>query len=227
MLNSKLLRPILLIIVAAIHVLLLLNYVFKIKITLQETPEPVRVMRVFDLDEQLPPPPPPPPRPPPPPVQRQTETLQVESIAEIMVETDEVPDQEIVAPGTIVVEYESEPAPPVVAPVVTPPVSVWDEYLPIHRVSDPPKFNEREIMADVVYPPIAQRSGIEGQVILELFVDRNGVIQQVRILQETPPDRGFGEAAVRAFTGKRGTPASADGVPVAARFRYPVRFTLR
>ena len=214
MLNERLLRLILFTVVAAIHIALLFFVVFDVRIEIQAPPEIARVMRVTDLSEAPPPPPPPPQEPPP----VQTDVPMVEAIAETMVEVEVVPDQVIVAPGTLVTPGE-------VAEVVI--VSEWDDYLPIHRVSEPPRFDEREIMASLVYPPIAQRSGIEGRVILELFVDRNGVIQQIRILQETPQDRGFGEAAIRAFTGKRGTPAYADGEPVATRYRYPVSFRIR
>jgi protein TonB len=52
------------------------------------------------------------------------------------------------------------------------------------------------------------------------------VIQQIRILMEDPKDRGFGEAAVKAFTGKRGVPAHAEGIPVSTRYRYPVSFKI-
>ena len=132
----------------------------------------------------------------------------VESIAETMIETDTEPLQTVVAPGTLN-------------------VLSWDDYLPIHRVSNPPQFDEREIAAALVYPSIALRSSIEGRVILELFVDKNGWVQQVRILQENPKDRGFGEAAIRAFTGRRGVPAMANGEAVSARYRYPVSFRIK
>jgi len=82
------------------------------------------------------------------------------------------------------------------------------------------------IYADVVYPPIALRSGIEGRVILDIFVDEEGYIQQVAILQENPKDRGFGEAAVKAFVGKKVEPATANGKAVSARYRYPVSFRI-
>jgi len=143
--------------------------------------------------------------PPPPP----EELPQVESIAETMIETDTEPLQTIVAPGSI---------------TTTP---SWDDYLPIHKVSEPPRFDERDIMASLVYPPIALRSAIEGRVVLELFVDRNGLVQRVSILREDPPDRGFGEAAIRAFTGRRGAPARANGEPVSSRYRYPVSFRIK
>ena len=202
--NEKLLRLLLFVAVAVLHLLLLLFIAFNVNTVLQEPPELARVMKVTDLDEAPPPPPP--------------EIPRVEAIAEVMIETEVVPEQIIVAPGTVT-------TPAVVVPVA--PVNEWDEYLPIHKVSEPPKFDEREIMADIVYPPIAQRSGIEGRVILELFVDRNGLIQQIRVLQENPKDRGFGEAAIKAFTGKRGTPAYSDGEPVSTRYRYPVSFKIK
>jgi protein TonB len=144
--------------------------------------------------------------PPPPP---EEEIPQVEAIAETMIETDTEPLQTVVAPGSL---------------TTTP---SWDDYLPAHKVSQPPRFDERDIMASLVYPPIALRSAIEGRVVLELFVDRNGMVQRVSILREDPPDRGFGEAATRAFTGRRGAPAHANGEPVSSRYRYPVSFRIK
>jgi protein TonB len=137
------------------------------------------------------------------------ELPQVEAIAENLIETDTEPLQTIVAHGSIT-HSDS-----------------WDNYLPIHLVSESPRFDEREILAALVYPPIAHRAGIEGRVILELFIDRNGLVQRITILQENPKDRGFGEAAVKAFTGKRCQPAQANGEPVSARYRYPVTFKLK
>jgi TonB family protein len=105
---------------------------------------------------------------------------------------------------------------------------ITDDYFPAHMVSSAPIFDERQIMGALVYPPIALRSEIEGRVILELFVNNEGQVQQIRILQEDPLDRGFGEAAVRAFLGIKGEPArAANGEAVSTRYRYPVRFTLR
>jgi protein TonB len=73
---------------------------------------------------------------------------------------------------------------------------------------------------------MALRAKIEGMVYLELFVDRHGQVQQIRILRENPENRGFGEAAIKAFQGMKGEPAQANGTAVAVRYRYPVRFVL-
>ncbi|MCL1837133.1 MAG: energy transducer TonB [Treponema sp.] len=197
MLNEKRLRLAVLAAVALAHILMLLFFVVNMSAMSQAEQENARVMKVTDLDEEPPPPP-------------EEDIPVVEAIAEEMIETDTEPVQTVVAPGTLTASTPS-----------------WDDYLQIHLVSDPPKFDEREISSALVYPPIALRSSIEGRVILELFVDKNGYVQQVRIMMEDPPDRGFGEAAVKAFTGRRGTPAMANGEPVSARYRYPVSFRIK
>jgi protein TonB len=100
------------------------------------------------------------------------------------------------------------------------------DFLPMHSVSVLPRFPEAEIKSRMVYPPIAQRAGLEGTVYLELFVDNQGLVRNISILKEDPAGRGFGEAAVRIFQGMRGEPAKANGRNVALRYRYPVRFSL-
>jgi protein TonB len=102
-----------------------------------------------------------------------------------------------------------------------------DEYLPLDWVSKPPLFSDEAIRRRLRYPPLALRANIEGLVYLELFVDRSGAVKMISILNEDPPGRGFGEAALRAFEGLRGVPAELNGSPVAVRYRYPLRFTIR
>ena len=217
MLNENRTRLILLIAVTAIHIVFIFFLAFNISSTPVAAPEVARVMRVTDLAEIVPaeiyaPPPPPDPVILP----EITNIPMVESIAEVMIETETEPEQIVVAAGSLIIYSDTQGT---VLPS-------WDDYLPIHLVTEAPKFDEREILSGIVYPPIAQRSGIEGRVILELFVDRNGIVQRVLILREEPENRGFGEAAIAAFTGRRGTPALANGEPVSARFRYPLTFRL-
>ena len=100
-------------------------------------------------------------------------------------------------------------------------------YLPQNLITRLPQFPEDRIVRATVYPPVAQRSGIEGSVYLELFIDDHGKIRRISILEESPSNRGFGEAAVNAFKGISATPAEANGVPVAVRFKYTFNFSLR
>jgi len=143
----------------------------------------------------------------PPPPAADPEIPQVEEIAEVMIETDTPPVQTVVGVGMVNLNF--------------------DDYLAMHMVSVRPGFDESAITSSLVYPPIALRSGVEGRVILELFVDRTGLVQRVTILREEPEGRGFGEAAAKAFTGRKGTPAYANGEAVSCRYRYPVAFRIR
>ncbi|MDR1908440.1 MAG: energy transducer TonB [Spirochaetaceae bacterium] len=191
---------------ALAHILLIRFVAVKLE-TAEPAPEaPVQIMRILDLEEEIPLP------PPPAPARAQPQNA-VESIAETLIETDETPDQTIVEPGSLTGFQALGPGD--------------DEYLPMSRVSVAPVFDERAILRNLVYPAIARRAGIEGLVYLELVIDRNGVIQRIRILREDPPGRGFGEAAVKAFDGISCRPAEANGRPVGVYYRYPIRFRLR
>ncbi|GHV75677.1 hypothetical protein AGMMS49942_04980 [Spirochaetia bacterium] len=203
---ANLRRLILFLGVAGIHLVFILFFVIKVDTTLMEAEPPALVMKLTDIQEEEPRPLP----PPPPPQQIESIANAVEAIAENMIETEEVPDQTVVS-GIIAPrgDYGQE------------------DYLPMHRISVAPGFSEAEIKDRLVYPPIALRAKIEGMVYLELFVDHNGQVRQITILRETPENRGFGEAAIKAFQGLRGTPAQANGAAVAVRYRYPVRFAIR
>ncbi|MFP3041368.1 energy transducer TonB [Treponema primitia] len=210
--HPNLVRLILFLAVAGIHAVFILFFVIRVNAIPVVIEQPPMVMKLTDIQEEEPLPQlPPPPPPPPPPEYSEPLSNTIEAIAETMIETDEAPDQ-IVVSGIIAprqVEY------------------VQEDYLPMHRVSAGPIFAEGEIRERLIYPPIALRAKIEGVVYLELFVDHHGQVQQITILRETPENRGFGEAAIKAFQGLQGKPAQANGAAVAVRYRYPVRFAIR
>ncbi|GHV89013.1 hypothetical protein AGMMS50267_13730 [Spirochaetia bacterium] len=205
--NANRIRLIIFAAVALAHVLLILFFAITVNSSALPPEELPAVMKLTDIQEEK-------PAPPPPPEPVTLPQNAVESIAETMVETETAPDQTLVAPGTLT-EFHA------------PSTGEAEVYLPMHKISVAPVFSEREIFSRMVYPSIAQRSGIEGLVYLELVIDRQGVVRQVIILKEDPQDRGFGEAAVKAFEGLRCTPAEANGEAVGVRYRYPVRFSIR
>lgn len=99
------------------------------------------------------------------------------------------------------------------------------DYLPQHKISEIPVLPSKEIRSRIVYPPLANRQGIEGIVYLELFIDQKGNIKKIEVLKD--PGYGFAEAAINALKDLKCSPAKANGIPVAVRFRYPIRFTLK
>jgi protein TonB len=182
-----------------LHIVVILFAAFRME-TASTQEEPLAgVMKLMDLQEEAPPPPP--EKPP------ELPQLSQEAVAETIIETDEIPPPVQAAESVLLPEQI--------------------DYLPQHKISAVPVLPEDQIRQATVYPPIARRSGIEGSVFLELFIDHQGNVRQVRILRETPEGRGFGEAAVNAFRGIRGKPAESNGVPVAVRYRYNITFTLK
>lgn len=157
------------------------------------------ILKLVDIEEYIP--------PPPPPEQKITmvynrpeSSEQILEIEDAVVETDDS--------AYDIVESPREP-----------------EYLPQHKISRIPEIPSKEILAKIVYPPMALRQGIEAVVYLELYIDNTGAIRRIQVLKD--PGNGFAEAATAAIEGLRCTPAMANGKPVAVRFRYPVRFTLK
>ena len=154
-------------------------------------------------------------------VLNETDTPLVEEIAEIMIEADPVPEQEIVPAGTLMIPVDGIGS--VDHDISS---SSYGRILGQNQVDVLPSFDEASIAAELTYPRIALREGIEGRVILDLFVDRTGKVLSVNIMLEDPQGWGFGEAAVNLFTGRVGTPAYAGGEPVICRFRRPVTFRI-
>jgi periplasmic protein TonB len=97
--------------------------------------------------------------------------------------------------------------------------------VPQFRITEVPVIPAKEVLGKIEYPALAARQGLEATVYLELYIDKGGRIARATVLKD--PGFGFEDAAVRALVGLICAPAKINGEPVAVRFRYPVRFTLR
>ncbi|MDR1218098.1 MAG: energy transducer TonB [Treponema sp.] len=212
--NENRTRLIIFIFVGALHAFLLFFIAFKINTVIPNGEDAPKVMKLADIREDAPPLPPPPPRKvEPAPVPSQNIAP---AVAENMIATDKPPaDQVIGDPESGVYEGELVDVEPAI------------DFLPQHKISMPPALSDDQIRRNTEYPAIALRSGVEGVVILELFIDSRGEIRRINILKEDPPDRGFAEAAVNAFRDITAVPAESNGVAVAVRYRYPVRFKIK
>ncbi len=72
------------------------------------------------------------------------------------------------------------------------------------------------------YPTAARESGIQGTVVLQAVIGKDGKVQQVRVLRGHPM---LTQAAVNAVKQWRYKPFSVDGEPVEADIRINVNFT--
>ncbi len=77
------------------------------------------------------------------------------------------------------------------------------------------------------YPTFARRSGIQGQVVLEVEVLRDGTVGAVEVTRSLMAGPGgLDEAAVRAVRQWEFTPAKSQGQPIAVWARIPIDFQL-
>ena len=76
-----------------------------------------------------------------------------------------------------------------------------------------------------VYPPIALRMGMEGDVTLRIEVDAEGKVTKAGIIKSG--GAGFDEEALKAVKQSRFEPAQKDGKNVPAEFSYIYRFRLQ
>jgi protein TonB len=97
------------------------------------------------------------------------------------------------------------------------------EILPAHQAAVPPTVSHRVMPS---YPESARLRGIEGQVMIEAVIARDGSVEPgLKVVQSVP---ALDEAAVEAFKRWRFTPArDASGNPLRVILQAPVRFVLR
>ncbi len=76
------------------------------------------------------------------------------------------------------------------------------------------------------YPEIAQEAGIEGTVVVQVFVDDKGRVKETSVLKGIP-NTGLDEAAVDAIRSVRFKPAKQRERPVGVWISIPVNFRLK
>lgn len=77
-----------------------------------------------------------------------------------------------------------------------------------------------------IYPEIAQEAGIEGTVVVQVFVDKKGRVQDTLVLKGIP-NTGLDEAAVAAIKKTRFRPARQRERAVGVWISIPVNFRLK
>ncbi|MFB0515929.1 MAG: energy transducer TonB [Candidatus Neomarinimicrobiota bacterium] len=82
------------------------------------------------------------------------------------------------------------------------------------------------IAAKLKYPEIAKQAGIEGTIILQVFVSDKGFVEDVVVLKGIP-DTGLDEAAANAIKQVRFKPALQRDRPIGVWVAIPVHFRLR
>jgi TonB family protein len=114
---------------------------------------------------------------------------------------------------------------PTHAPLVAPPPAVHEgDLVEMGTGVIPPEpiYNPKP-----AYPPWAERQRASGVVVLDVLVDENGAVQDIKVLRGIKPDYGLNAAAVDAVRGWHYKPATKDGVRVKMRISVTVAFKLQ
>lgn len=80
------------------------------------------------------------------------------------------------------------------------------------------------IQANVIYPEIARRAGIQGTVYVEVFIDEKGDV--VKAIVKKGIGAGCDESAIAAVKKTKFRPGMRRGKPVKVRLAIPIRFRL-
>lgn len=143
-----------------------------------------------------------------------------------------VPDDEILEDDALVFDALPDVDQPLAALPPLPPVSneedeedTAEERLFVAVEHMPEIIGGLQRLAeDLTYPKMALRAGIEGVVVVQIIVDKEGNPEQPQVLKS--PSEVLGEAAVAAVMRQRFKPGLQRNRPVPVRMAIPVRFRL-
>ncbi len=187
-----------------------------------------------------PPPPPPPKQPPPPKIKMEKFTPPVivkdEEVKEPPPKQEELEEVKIADVKQEGVKDEGIVAPPVekesVAIVEAPKVVEEDYDKVFTKVENEAEFPggrdgwRRYLERSLQYPDAAQENGTQGTVRVEMVVDKDGGITEVKALND--PGDGLAEEAERVIRkGPKWKPAEQNGRKVTYRFTQTVTFALQ
>jgi len=100
------------------------------------------------------------------------------------------------------------------------------------QVEEMPKFSggHTEVLKylhkNLRYPAIAQENGIQGRVVVQCVINKDGSVSDVQVLQGVDP--ALDKEALRVVsTMPRWTPGKQRGKPVRVRYTLPITFRLQ
>ncbi len=107
-----------------------------------------------------------------------------------------------------------------------------EEDVPVVIAEDMPTFQGGDVNAfarwcakHIIYPPMAQDNGSQGKVTVQFVVERDGSINQVKVLRGV--DKYLDEEAVRVVkSGPKWKPGANRGKPVRVYVQVPINFVL-
>jgi len=95
-------------------------------------------------------------------------------------------------------------------------------FSPFYAVDEPPTPLSP---IDPAYPADAEKNGVEGQVLLRIYIDEYGKVRKVETVRS--PDESLSRACIDSVMRTRFKPARIKGKNRAVVVDFPIRFTLK
>lgn len=110
--------------------------------------------------------------------------------------------------------------------------SVYNEVNEIDKVDEKPSFPGGEsamksyLNSNIKYPDVAQENGVQGRVIVESIIEKDGSMSDVKVIRSVDPS--LDREALRVVKAMpKWTPAKLKGIPVRTKCTTPVVFRLQ
>lgn len=110
--------------------------------------------------------------------------------------------------------------------------SVYNEVNEIDKVDEKPSFPGGEsamksyLNSNVKYPDVAQENAVQGRVIVESIIEKDGSMSDVKVIRSVDPS--LDREALRVVKAMpKWTPAKLKGIPVRTKCTTPVVFRLQ
>jgi TonB family protein len=113
---------------------------------------------------------------------------------------------------------------PLAAPEsLAPTLSAAQDPIRIHEGMEEPEVTHK---VDPAYPDEAKRAGLQGEVMVEVIIDENGLVQEAKVVEAIEDAPMLSEAALVAIRQWEFAPTMVDGAAAKVLFTITVRFRL-
>lgn len=123
------------------------------------------------------------------------------------------------------------PEPPVPQPVAAPEENTQNDQ-PLTMVEQMPVYSDGDVTMAiarlVTYPEMEKENGIQGTVYVQFVVNREGKVEEVKVIRGVKDGAGLEREAIKAVRSlKSFSPGKQNGKPVKVQMTVPIKFSLK